>query len=173
MIMARPTVAFEIVDHVVIRKLEELTGSARGPHIAYAIETRDRPGPAHKNGAFPNDGVWIQLRGGLFVGKARIELCWIGEYSHINEVRSRTRGSALHDLIAFWSGRPKYGYAAVASLRHESWIEPFWAGPRSYGYEWVLLDDDKKRSSWLDHKPAPRSKDDLRQAFEDWKATKP
>ena len=161
------------MDHVVIRKLEQLTGSSRAPQIAYAVETRDRPGPAHKNGAFPNDGVWIQLRGGLFVAKARIELCWSGEYSHINEVRSRTKGSPLYDLIAFWGGRPKYGYAAVASLRHESWIDPFWAGPRSYGYEWVLLDDDKKRSSWLEGKPPPRTKDDLAKAFEDWKATKP
>jgi len=160
------------VDHVLLRKLEQLTGSSRAPQIGYAIETRDRPGPAHKNGAFPNDGVWIQLRGGLFVAKARIELCWSGEYSHINEVRSRTKGSPLYDLIAFWGGRPKYGYAAVASLRHESWIDPFWAGPRSYGYEWVLLEDDKKRTSWLDRKPPPRTKDDLTKTFEDWKATK-
>lgn len=160
------------MDHVIIRKLEELTGTARAPQIGYAVETRDRPGPAHKHGAFPNDGVWIQLRGGLMVAKARIQLCWSGEYSHIGEVRDRTRGSALHDLTAFWSGRPRYGYAAVASLTHEAWIEPHWAGPRTYGYEWVLLEDDKKRSSWLDKKPAPRSKDDLMKSFEDWKSSR-
>jgi hypothetical protein len=93
------------MDHVVSRKLEELTGTAKAPQIGYAVETRDRPGPAHKNGAFPNDGVWIQLRGGLIVAKARIQLCWSGEYSHIGEVRNRTRGSALHDMTSFWSGR--------------------------------------------------------------------
>lgn len=160
------------MDHVVIRKLEHLTGSARAPHLAFAVETRDRPGPAHKNGAFPNDGVWVQLHGGLIVGKARIRLCWIGEYSSVGEVRGRTRGSPLHDLMSFWGGRPKYGYAAVASLQHEAWVEPFWAGPRTYGYEWVLLDDEKKRKSWLDKKPPPRSKDDLARSFEDWKSTR-
>lgn len=160
------------MDHVIIRKLEHLTGAARAPQIGYAIETRDRPGPAHKNGAFPNDAVWVQLRGGLMVAKARIQLCWIGEYSHINEVRSRTRGAPIHDLIPFWSGRPKYGYAAVASIQHEAWVEPFWAGPRTYGYEWVLLEDDKKRSSWLDKKPAPRSSTDLMSEFSNWKAAR-
>ncbi len=156
------------MDHVVIRKLEHLTKSAASPALGFAVETRDRPGPAHKNGAFPNDTVWVQLHGGLMVAKARIQLCWIGEYSHINEIRGRTRGSALHDLLGFWSGRPRYGYAAVASLQHEAWVEPFWAGPRTYGYEWVLL-DDKKRAGWLEKKAPPRSADDLAAAFAEWK----
>ena len=160
------------MDHVVIRKLEHLTGSARAPHLAFAVETRDRPGPAHKNGAFPSDVVWIQLHGGLIVAKAVVQLCWIGEYSHITEIRSRTRGSPLHDQMAFWTARPKYGYAAVASLQREQWVKPHWAGPRTYGYEWVVLDDDKKRKSWLDEKTPPRSKEDLMQRFEDWKSTR-
>lgn len=160
------------MDHVVIRKLEELTGTARSPQIGYAVETRERPGPAHKQGAFPDDGVWVQLRGGLIVAKARIQLCWRGEYSHIDEVRGRTRGSSIHDLTAFWSGRPRYGYAAVASLTHEIWIDPYWAGPRTYGYEWVLLNDDKKRTSWLGEKPAPRSREDLMKSFQDWKRSR-
>ncbi len=160
------------MDHVVIRKLEHLGGTGRTPQVSYAVETRDRPGPAYKNGAFPNDSVWVQLRGGLMIAKARVELCWIGEFSSIGEVRARTQGSPLYDLTAFWAGRPKYGYAAVASLQHEKWIDPFWAGPRTYGYEWVLLEDDKKKKSWLDQKPPPRSKDDLMKDFEDWKATR-
>ena len=160
------------MDHVVIRKLEHLTGDARAPQLSYAVETRDRPGPAHKNGAFPNDAVWIQLHGGLMVAKARIELCWVGEYSSIAEVRGRTRGTPLFDLLSFWGGRPKYGYAAVASLQHERWIDAFWAGPRTYGYEWVLLEDDKKRKSWLDEKPPPRSKDDLMKQLSVWRSAR-
>lgn len=161
------------MDHVVIRKLEHLDGTSRSPRISYAIETRDRPGPAHKHGAFPHDAVWVQLHGGLMIAKARIELCWVGEYSSIGEVRARTRGSSLYDLIPFWSGRPKYGYAAVASLQQERWVDPHWAGPRTYGYEWVLIEDDKKRKSWLDQKPPPRSKDDLMQTLAAWKAERP
>jgi hypothetical protein len=157
------------MEHVVIRRLEHLTGNARAPQLGYAVETRDRPGPAHKHGAFPHDAVWVQLRGGLMIARARIELCWIGEYSHIGEVRNRTRGSSLYDLTPFWAGRPKYGYAAVASLRNESWLEPFWAGPRTYGYEWVLLEDEKKRAGWLDKKPPPRSAEDLADSFARWK----
>lgn len=159
------------MDHVVIRKLEHLAGTERGPQVSYAVETRDRPGPAHKHGAFENDGVWLQLHGGLMVAKARIRLCWIGEYSSIVEVRARTKGSALYDMTPFWTGRPKYGYAAVASLQRESWIDPRWAGPRTYAYEWVVLDDDKKRKSWLDEKPPPRAKDDLMKRFSEWKAS--
>jgi hypothetical protein len=71
-------------------------------------------------------------------------------------------------MSGFWTGRPYYGYAAVASLENEGWIEPQWAGPRTYGYEWVLLDDVKKRSTWLDPKPPPRSNDDLGGRFNQW-----
>ena len=60
------------MDHVLIRKLEHLTGNAAGPTTSYAVETRDRPGPAHKGGAFPDDVVWIKLHGGLMVAKARV-----------------------------------------------------------------------------------------------------
>jgi hypothetical protein len=129
---------------------------------------RDRPGPAYKHGAFPGDTVWVQVRGGLLVAKARVGLGWIGEYSSVSEIRARTRDTPLSGLAAFWSGRPPYGYAAVASLESESWIEPQWAGPRTYGYEWVLLEDAKKRSAWLDPKPPPRSKDDLEERFRHW-----
>lgn len=153
------------MDHVLIRKLEHLTGSVRRPDLGYAIETRERPGPAHKNGAYPDDPVWVQVAGGLFVARARIELCWVGEYSGVAEVRRRTQNSTLYELKDFWRGRPRYGYAAVASLRAEAWIEPFWAGPRSYGYEWVLLDDDKKQASWLDRREPPRGGADLKDRF--------
>ncbi|MDP9224889.1 MAG: hypothetical protein M3P18_13800 [Actinomycetota bacterium] len=156
------------MDHVVIRKLEHLTGSRRAPSVDFAVEMRERPGPAHKNGAFPDDVVWVQLRGGLLVAKARVSLCWIGEYSSVAEIRTRTRGSQLHDLAPFWAGRPRYGYAALARLEQETWIDPTWAGARTYGYEWVLLEDAKKRSSWLDPRPPPRSREDLAGAFREW-----
>lgn len=157
------------MDHVVIRRLEHLTGSERAPHLGFAVEMRDRPGPAHKKGAYPDDEVWVQLHGGLFVAKARVRIAWVGEYSNVGEVRARTRGAPIYDLISFWTGRPRYGYAAVATLQNETWVEPFWGGPRTYGYEWVVLDDDKKRASWLDKKPPPRGGEDLRDAFTRWR----
>ncbi|MDQ3877325.1 MAG: hypothetical protein M3290_03090 [Actinomycetota bacterium] len=154
-----------------IRKLEHLTATKAAPRISYAIETRERPGPAHKNGAYPADDVWVQLHGGLFVARATIEICWVGEYSDIREVRARTRGSALFDKTEFWRGRPRYGYAAVASLVSERWVDPFWAGPRTYGYEWVLLENDSKQSSWLTPKDPPRSADDLTARFTAWRSS--
>jgi hypothetical protein len=153
------------MDHVIIRDLEHLAGSYRAPKLGYAIEMRERPGPAHKTGAFPNDVVWIQLKGGLMVARARVELGWVGEYSSIAEIRRRTKGSPLFDMTTFWKGRPKYGYAAVAELRQEAWLDPYWAGPRSYGYEWVLIDNDKKRATWLERKDPPRGGEDLRDRF--------
>jgi hypothetical protein len=156
------------MDHVLIRRLEHLTGSSRAPALGYAVEMRDRPGPAHKHGAFPRDVVWVQLRGGLLIAKAHIRLCWVGEYSSVSEIRARTKDSPLFELSGFWNGRPRYGYAAVAALENEHWIEPRWAGPRTYGYEWVLLDDNRKRSTWLEPKAPPRSKDDLSASFREW-----
>jgi len=153
------------MDHVVIRKLEHLTAGPRAPRLEFAIEARERPGPAHKRGAFPDEEVWVQLHGGLFVAKARIELCWVGEFSSIAEVRARTRGAPIHELTDFWKGRPRFGYAAVASLKHEKWIEPFWAGPRTYGYEWILIDSDKKRTTWLSHRDPPKGGSDLEDGF--------
>ncbi|MEA2476284.1 MAG: hypothetical protein QOF16_384 [Actinomycetota bacterium] len=158
------------MDHVIIRKLEHVTAKQTTPHLSYAIETRERPGPAHKNGAFGGDEVWLQLRGGLVVAKAAVELCWVGEYSDIREVRARTRGTPLFEVTPFWAGRARYGYAAVAKLASERWVEPFWAGPRTYGYEWVVLENESKRSAWLTPKDPPRTTDDLRARFADWKA---
>jgi hypothetical protein len=159
------------MEHVVIRKLEHLTGTADRPALGHAVETRDRPGPAYKIGTSPGEEVWIQLHGGLFVGKAKIKLGWVGEFSGIDNVRARTRGSAIHTLESFWKGRPRFGYASVAGLEHEKWIEPFWAGPRTYAYEWVVLEDDKKRSSWLETKDPPRGgAAGLLQEFKAWLA---
>ena len=158
------------MDHVLIRKLEHLTGSASSPRLGFFVETRDRKGPAHKTGAFERYVVHIQLHGGLFVGRASVKICWIGEYSRIDEIRRRTEGSPIHDLDAFWQGRPRVGYAAVAELVGERWLpEPFWAGPRTYGYEWVVLDDDAKRRSWLDEKEPPRGGEGLKTDFETWR----
>ncbi|MFN2388201.1 MAG: hypothetical protein ABR575_01140 [Actinomycetota bacterium] len=160
------------MDHVIVRRLEHLTGSRRGPSLGHAVETRERPGPAHKNGAFPHDSVWVQLRGGLFVARAQVKICWIGEYSSVPEVRRRTRGTPLHDVSGFWTGRPRYGYAAVAELAREEWVEPFWAGPRTYGYEWIVLEDHKKKGSWLDAKEPPRGGAELRSSFDTWLASR-
>jgi len=157
------------MEHVLVRKLEHLTGSSSAPAIGFAVETRDRPGPAYKEGTAPDDVVWVQVHGGLIVARARVELGWVGEYSRIEQVRERTRAHPqLHDLESFWRGRPRYGYAAVARLRHERWIEPVWGGPRSYGYEWIVLENEKKRSSWLDPKPPPRGGGGLATEFSEW-----
>lgn len=153
------------MDHVLIRRLEHLAGTAEAPALAFGVETRDRPGPLFKLGAFPDDPVWIQLHGGLFVARATVRISWVGEYSRIEEVRARTRGSPLHDLDGFWTGRPRYGYAGVVTLQRESWVEPFWAGPRTYGYEWVLLENDRKRATWLERKPPPRGSQGLLESF--------
>ena len=158
------------MEHVVVRRLEHLTGSAARPSIGYAIETRDRPGPAHKQGAGPDEEVWVQLHGGLIVARARIKLGWVGEYSRVEEIRRRTRGAPIHDVEDFWRGRARFGYAAVAELAAEKWVEPFWAGPRTYAYEWILLESDKKRSTWLDEREPPRGGEDLVRRFETWRA---
>lgn len=162
------------MEHVVIRKLEHLTGTSRAPVLGFAVEARERPGPAYKQGAFPDDVVWIQLHGGLFVARAKVRICWIGEFSRIDEVRARTKGYPIHGIDAYWVGRPRYGYAAVAALQNETWIDPFWAGPRTYGYEWVLCDDAKKRSSWLDPRDPPRGAgEDLPRRFRSWLGARP
>jgi hypothetical protein len=160
-----------VADHVLIRKLDHLTKGANGPALRYAIETRASAGPAYKGGAFPQDVVWIKLHGGLVVGKAQIKIAWVGEYSSLGEIRARTRGAPIHDNADFWAGRAKVGYAVIAELTAERWIEPKWQGPRTYGYEWVVLDNDKKRATWLEDKPPPRGGDELEAQFEAWRRT--
>ena len=161
------------MEHVLIRRLEHLTGSAVRPALGFGVEIRDRPGPLYKTGAFAEDRVWVQVHGGLFVAKAVVRISWVGEYSDVASVRARTKGSAIHDVDGFWKHRPRFGYAGVATLEHESWIEPFWAGPRTYGYEWVLLEDERKRSSWLDPKPPARGGEGLLEQFLAWRTSRP
>jgi len=151
-------------EHVAIRALEHMVGDADRPRLRYAIEARDRPGPAYKEGVFSDDTVWIQLRGGLFVAKATVKMAWRGEFSRIDEIRARAAGLDVPE--DFWQGRPRSGYAIVAELQAERWIEPFWGGPRTYGYEWVVLESDKKRASWLEPKEAPRTGEGLKGDFE-------
>ncbi len=158
-----------MADHVLIRKLEHLTGDASRPALRYAVETRTTAGPAFKGGAFPRDNVWIKLHGGLVVGKAQIEIAWVGEFSSLGEIRRRTYGAQIHDIDAFWAGRPKVGYAVVADLVNERWVKPRWLGPRTYGYEWVVLDSDKKIASWMEEKSAPRGGEELEKSFRAWK----
>ncbi len=152
-------------EHVCIRALEDFAGSEDRPKLRYALETRDRPGPGFKAGVYSDDDVWIQLRGGLFVANARIKIAFRGEYSRIDEIRRRVPDIDVSD--AFWSGRPRAGYAIVATIEQERWIDPYWGGPRTYAYEWIVLEDEKKRSSWLDVKPPPRGSEDLRVQFLD------
>lgn len=156
-------------DHVLIRKLEHLAGNDRAPALRYAVETRASAGPAYKSGAFPGDVVWIKLHGGLVVGKAQIQIAWVGEYSALREIQARTAGSAIQNDPSFWAGRPKFGYAVVGELQNERWLDPKWLGPRTYGYEWVVMDSDKKRRSWFEEKPPPRGGAELLQRFLDWK----
>jgi hypothetical protein len=150
-------------EHVAIRDLAQLSGDSERPKLRFAVETRDRPGPAYKAGVYSEDVVWVQLRGGLFVAKARVKIAWRGEYSRLDEIRKRAPD--LDVTEDFWTGRPRAGYAIVATLEQERWIEPEWAGPRTYAYEWIVLEDAKKRASWLDPKPPPRGGEDLRARF--------
>jgi hypothetical protein len=159
------------MEHVLIRRLEHLTKSDSAPTLGFGVEIRDRPGPLYKHGAFQDDVAWIQLHGGLFVGRAVVRICWVGEYSDVGSVRSRTKGAPIHEVEDFWLGRPRYGYAGVATLSRESWLDrPFWAGPRTYGYEWVLLENDAKRRSWLEPKePARGAAAGLLDSFRAWR----
>lgn len=155
--------AEDSTEHVQVRALEHFEGTSERPALRYAIEMRDRPGPAYKAGVYSDDVVWVQLRGGLFVATARIDIAWKGEYSGIDEIRRRARGWTIPE--PFWEGRPRAGYAIVAELADEQWIEPFWAGPRTYAYEWIVLENDGKRASWLEPKDPPRTGDRLKADF--------
>lgn len=153
-----------MAEHVVIRDLPLLRGGTDAPHLAVAFETRDRPGPAYKTGVYEDDEVWVQLHGGLFVAKADVKIAFRGEYSKIDEVKRRVAGEGLPEKL--WEGRPRAGYCIVAWLRNERWIEPFWAGPRTYQYEWIVLEDARKRASWLEPKDPPRTgATDLKERF--------
>lgn len=151
-------------EHVQIRALEHLVGDGDRPLLRVALETRDRPGPAYKHGVFSDDVVWIQLDGGSMIAKARVRESWRGEYARLDELRKRLADVPLPE--ALWEGRPRHGYAVIARLDQERWIQPVWSGPRSYGYEWVTLENDQKRASWLQEKPPPRGHDDLLARFE-------
>ena len=156
-------------DHVLIRKLEHFAGNERAPALRYAVETRASAGPAYKNGAYSGDVVWIKLSGGLVVGKAEIKIAWVGEYASLREIQARVAGSAIQTNTSFWSGRPKFGYAVVGELQNERWLEPRWQGPRTYGYEWVVMDSEKKTRTWFEDKPPPRGGEELLARFLEWK----
>ena len=157
-------------DHVLIRKIEHFAGNERAPALRYAVETRASAGPVYKHGAFPGDVVWIKLHGGLVVAKAEIKIAWVGEYAALREIQARVPGSAIQNDPSFWAGRPRFGYAVVGELQNERWLEPQWQGPRTYSYEWVVMDSDKKAKTWFEDKPPPRGGEDLLKRFLDWKS---
>jgi hypothetical protein len=150
-----------MAEHVVVRSLQHIVGTPAKPALSIALETRDRPGPAYKAGVFSDDDVWIQVHGGLLVGRARVEIAWRGEFARLDEIKARAR--ELPE--AMWSGRPRAGYAVVAKLTQERWIDPVWAGPRTYGYEWIVLENASKRASWLEPKEPSRGGEGLLRDF--------
>ena len=50
---------WDCMEHVVVRALEHLAGDSAKPALGFAVETRDRPGPAYKEGSSPDDVVWV------------------------------------------------------------------------------------------------------------------
>lgn len=154
------------MDHVVIFD-PGLVGATNGrPDITAAVEARDRPGPAYKHGVFSDDVVWIRM-GPLLVAKGKVKLAWKGEYAFLRELRDRTKGTELYGRDEFWAGKPKIGYAVVAQLKDVYFLkEPSLAGPRTYGYDWITLENEKKEDTWLTRRP-PEPKDaDLVRRYE-------
>lgn len=146
------------MDHVVILQPEHLGARDGRPNVTVAVEARDRPGPAYKAGVGAGDTVWIRM-GPLMVAKATVRIAWHGEFAMPGELRARTKGTELHGLESYWAGKPKIGYAVVAQLQNARFLpEPKLAGPRTYGYDWIVLENDKKTDTWLDMRP-PEPKD--------------
>ena len=137
---------------------EHLSARDGRPNLTMAVEARDRPGPAYKHDVLSDDVVWIRM-GPLLIATARIKLARKIEYAFTKELRERTKGSELYDLDAFWSGKPKIGYAVVAELKEARFLpEPALAGPRTYGYDWIVLENERKHETWLTRRP-PEGKD--------------
>ena len=44
------------MEHVLVRKLEHLTGSKEAPSLGFAVEARDSAGPAYKEGSVESVG---------------------------------------------------------------------------------------------------------------------
>lgn len=147
-----------MTDHVVIFDPDHVRAANGRPRFTVAIEARDRPGPAYKAGVGAGETVWIRM-GPLMVAKASVQIAWHGEYAMLKEIRNRTKGTELFDQDGFWAGKPRVGYAVVAKLENARWLpEAQLGGPRTYGYEWVVLENEKKEDTWLDLRP-PESRD--------------
>lgn len=137
---------------------EQVSATNGRPNVTMAVEARDRPGPAYKQGVFPEDVVWIRM-GALLVAKASVRIAWKGEYALLRELRERTKGTGLYGADSFWAGKPKIGYAIVAHLKDQRFLpEARLAGPRTYGYDWIVLENERKRDTWLETRP-PEDKD--------------
>jgi hypothetical protein len=146
------------VQHVVIFQPEHLSARDGRPRVSVAVEARDRPGPAFKHGVASDDVVWIRM-GPLLVAKAVVDIAYHFEYAMLKELRERTKGTELYGLEGFWAGKPKVGYAVVAKLRGARFVpEAKLAGPRTYGYDWIVLENERKEDTWLDER-APEPKD--------------
>lgn len=151
------------MDHVVIFEPHHFKSVKGRPDLTVAVEARDRPGPAFKEGVFPDDTVWFRM-GPLLVAKATVKIAWKGEYAFIRELRKRTEETELANDEAWWLRRPKIGYAVVAQLTQARYLSSAkLGGPRSYGYDWIVLDSESKRKTWLNlREPEPKDADLLR-----------
>lgn len=155
------------MDHVVILAPELVSSLGGRPNVPVALEARDRPGPAYKEGVYADDVVWIRM-GPLLVAKASVKIAWKGEYAMLRELRERTKGSVLHASDSFWAGKPKVGYAVVAQLKNQRFLpEAKLAGPRTYGYDWIVLENERKRETWLETRPPEEKDRDLVKRFKE------
>lgn len=143
------------MEHIVIRRPEYVAGSKSNPELTVFVQTNIRGPPTPRvERLMKGQMVWMKWSGGPIVGRSKI-LSWEqGKIKNgdIDEVKGQIEGTGLSKLDEYWGHIKKKGDSYFLILRLsdpqmlDHTIKP---RARSYGSDWIYIDTEERRESWL------------------------
>lgn len=140
-----------MVEHIVIRKEEFVTGSCEKPESTVFTQTHKTHPPIPYNRIKIGETIWVKWSGGSIVAKAKVEGgLRLLENCSPKELKQTVRGTRLYDHKEYWDTLPPQFYGMIIYVADSHRLEkPIQPQERSYGSGWVVLDDEEKKKDWL------------------------
>jgi hypothetical protein len=151
------------MDHVVIRRVEYVSGTRDRPEIGIFTQAHQTRHPVPWGQITVGDTVWMKWSRGPIVARATVQGFRQIQACSPDRLRQIVTGCKLYDLKDYWVSLPPAFSAVVIWLDDERWLDsPVFPSARSRGESWVPLKTSELREAWLTIQAAEPLKRDSR-----------
>ena len=136
------------MEHIAIQNKEYTFDSL--PTLSILCRCKLRKDPPYDK-VTPGDIVYI-LQDGLIKVKTTVLRVLSKEYDDISEIRNLCEGTSpsLYNGVNYWNAMRNRHYGTVVWLANNNPLaKPIRPKTRSYGHDWIVLDNQQKRQKWL------------------------